>query len=326
MLKGAIKTKVIGVDISLEETAYAVIDIRGNILARDGFRTADYPNVNDYVTVLCQSIVELIENHSSFDQIRSIGISVPSGNFKTGCIENSPNMPWKGVVPMAAMLRDRLGLAVALGNDCHAVALGEQMFGSAHGLTDFGVMNIGQGLGCAFISNNKVHLGNDGFAGELGHICVEDNGRLCNCGLRGCLERYVAAEGIVQTAREMMAASDAPSLMREVSNLSAKSIAACCDNGDEMAIEVYRRTGYILGIGLATFATLIDPEAIVIAGGVSKAGKWLADPAQESFEQHVFQNIRGKVDIILSTVNDRERDILGASVLAWNVKEYSLFK
>ena len=81
-----------------------------------------------------------------------------------------------------------------------------------------------------------------------------------------------------------------------------------------------------LGIGLATFATLIDPEAIVIAGGVSKAGKWLADPAQESFEQHVFQNIRGKVDIILSTVNDRERDILGASVLAWNVKEYSLFK
>lgn len=326
MQQGATKTKVVGIDISLEETTYAIIDIRGNILAKNDFCTGDYPNVNDYVTVLCQKIIEIIEANGGFERIRSIGISAPSGNFKTGCIENSPNMPWKGVVPMAAMLRDRLGLAVALANDCHAVALGEQAFGSGHGLNDFGVITIGTGLGCAFFSRNKIHSGHNGFAGELGHICVEDNGRPCGCGLRGCLERYVSGPGIVQTAREMMAASDEPSLMRDQEELTAKIITRCCEQGDEMAIEVYRRTGYILGIGLANFATLCDPEAIIIAGGVSKAGKWLAEPAQKSFDQHVFQNIRGKVDLILSTLSDRERDILGASVLAWEVKEYSLFK
>lgn len=326
MQQGTTKTKVVGIDISLEETTYAIINIRGNILARDGFRTSDYPNVNDYVAVLCQKIIEIIENNGGFEKIRSIGVSAPSGNSKTGCIENSPNMPWKGVVPMAAMLRDRLGLAVALANDSHAVAMGEQVFGSGHGMNDFGVITIGVGLGCVFFSHGKIHVGNRGFAGELGHICVEDDGRPCGCGLRGCLERYVSGSGIVMTAQELMAASDEPSLMRGIDNLTSKTIAECCNQGDAMAIEVYRRTGYKLGIGLANFANLTDPEAIIIAGGVSKAGKWLAEPTQESFDKHVFPNIRGKVNLIISTLDNRERDILGASVLAWEVKEYSLFK
>ena len=326
MLYGAKKNKVIGIDISIETTTYAIIDVRGNIIAKDVFSTIDYPDVNSYVVALCDRIVNLIQDNCSMDEVRSIGISAPSGNFKTGCIENSPNMPWHGVIPLAAMLRDRLGLAVALGNDSHAVALGEQTFGSGHGLSDFGVVTIGSGLGSAFLSHGKIHLGYSGFAGELGHICVEDGGRPCNCGLRGCLERYVAASGVVETARELMAGSDKPTMMRGVGQLTPKIITQCCDEGDEMAIEVYRRTGYYLGIGLANFATLVNPQAIIITGGVSRAGKWLMGPAKESFDSHVFHNIRGKVSLIISTLDNRERDILGASVMAWEVEEYSLFK
>ncbi len=326
MIQGAQKTQVVGVDISLEETSFAIVDVRGNILARDSFNSADYPSIEDYVMKLCDSIMKLIESNNSIEHIRSIGISAPSGNYLSGCIENSPNMPWRGVIPMAAMVRDRLGLAVALANDCHAVALGELAFGSGHGLSNFGVVTIGYGLGSTIISNGQVHTGANGFAGELGHICVVDNGRACNCGRLGCLESYVASSGIVRTARELMTESNKASLLRDLDRLTPKTIRDCCEMGDEMAIEVYRRTGYWLGVGLANFATMFDPEAIILAGGVSQAGRWLSEPAKDSFDNHVFHNIRGRVDLIISQLSNRERDILGASVLAWNVKEYSLFK
>lgn len=326
MLKGVQKTQVIGVDISLEETSYAIVDVRGNILARDSFDSSAYPQIEGYVSKLCDSIMKLIEENNAIEHIRSIGISAPSGNNLTGCIENSPNMPWRGVIPLAAMVRDRLGLAVALANDCHAVAMGEQAFGSAHGLRNFCVVTLGHGLGCTVFSGGAVHTGANGFAGELGHTCIVDNGRACNCGRLGCLESYVASKGIVRTARELMEENNDSSLMRDLEKLTPKTIRDCCEKGDRMAIEVYCRTGYWLGIGLANLATMFDPEAIILTGGISQAGRWLTEPTKDSFEIHVFNNIRGRVDLIVSQLTNRERDILGASVLAWNVKEYSLFK
>ena len=235
-------------------------------------------------------------------------------------------MPWKGVIPLGAMLRDRLGLAVAVGNDSHAIALGEQMFGSAHGMRDFAIVTIGHGLGNFMCSSKHMHLGAHGFAGELGHTCVVDNGRQCECGLKGCLEAYVAEKGIVRTAKELLAESDEPSLMRDLNKIKPKTISDCCEQGDKLAIEVYRRTGHLLGIALANFAAVFDPEAIILAGGVIKAGKWLLDPAEQSFNEHLFHNIRGKVKLLPSLLDNRERDVLGASALAWEVKEYSLFK
>ena len=163
------KDRVVGVDISLNQTTIAVVDVRGNIIAKTSFCTEDYPNVSNFITTLAERIVQLSEDNGGFLQIRSVGISAPSGNFKTGCIENSPNMPWKGVIPMAAMLRDRLGIAVALGNDSHVMALGEYVYGSAHGMRDFVLVTLGHGLGSAFFNRGKVILGAHGFGGEFGH-------------------------------------------------------------------------------------------------------------------------------------------------------------
>lgn len=322
-----IKTKVVGVDISNELTTYAIVDVRGNILAEDSFPTQDYPDVNNFVTSLSEKIVMLVEANGGYETIRSIGVSSPSASSVSGCIENAANLPWKGVVPLSAMLRDRIGLAVGLSNDAHVSALGEYTFGSAHGMRNFIIVSLGVGIGSCFFAEGDEHQGHSGYAGEFGHTCVApDSGRLCGCGHRGCLEAYVGAKGIVLTAQEVMKESDKTTLMRELEKLSPRTIAECCDKGDELAIEVYRRTGHVLGLGLANYASIVDPEAIILTGGISHAGKWIVAPAYESFEDHVFGNLRGKVKILTSQLNDRERDVLGASALAWSVPEYSLFK
>ena len=244
----------------------------------------------------------------------------------TGSIENAANLPWKGVIPLAAILRDQLGHAVAVGNDCHASALGEKMYGCAHGLKNFLVVNLGIGLGSCFFSNGQEQHGAMGYAGEIGHTCLIDGGRPCGCGLKGCLEAYTAARGIVQTANELMAESDMPSLMREQADLSPYIITQLCERGDRLAIETYQRTGYLLGSGLANYSSIVNPEVIIVTGGISQAEHWLLEPTIESFESHVFPNQRGKVKIIKSRLDHRERDVLGASALAWEVPEYSLFK
>ena len=325
MIERTIKTRVVGIGLSLDETAYAIVDVRGNIIAKEIFPTTDFQNVNEFVTYLSEKIVEMIEDNGGYAGIRSVGISAPSGNFLTGCIENSPNLPWKGQIPLGAMLQDRLGLAVALGNDAHVRALGEYVFGSAHGMKDFIVVNLGHGVGSCVFTKGKAYLGSEGFAGEIGHSCIEHGGRLCGCGNRGCLEAYVGSKGVVQTACELMESDSRPSVMREIKNLTPRIISDLCDEGDELAIEVYRRTGYMLGIGLANYASILNPEGIILAGGISRAGKWLTESVNESFEEHVFHNVKGKVKLVVSTLDHTERDVLGASALAWDVKEYSLF-
>ena len=321
-----IKTKVVGVDISNESTTYAIVDIRGNILAEEYFLTSDYPDVNNFVTALSDKIVNMVEANGGYETIRSIGVSSPSASSVSGCIENAANLPWKGIVPLSAMLRDRIGLAVGLSNDAHVSALGEYTFGCAHGMKNFIILSLGVGLGSCFFSAGDDHTGHNGYAGEFGHTCVVNHGRKCGCGHDGCLEAYAGANGIINTAHEVMAESDKPSLMRNLEKISPRTIKECCDQGDELAIEVYRRTGEILGLGLANYASIVDPEAIILTGGISHAGKWLIDPTCQSFEDHVFGNLRGKVKMLVSKLDDRERDVLGASALAWSVPEYSLFK
>lgn len=321
-----IKTRVVGVDISLERTTTAVVDVRGNVYATDDFLTGSNPNVGDFASRLSENIVNLVEANGGYESIRSIGICCPSANFLTGCIENAPNMPWKGVVPLAAMMRDRMGLAVALGNNAHVRALGEQAYGVAHGMKDFILVTLSSGLGSCIVSNGQPHLGCDGFAGEIGHTCAVPGGRLCGCGNKGCLEMYCSSKGIVMTAKEVMGESHEPSKMREVEELSVEIISSLCNQGDALALEVMYRTGYMLGVGLANYASMVNPEAIIFTGDVIHAGNCLLDPTIEAFNSHVFHNVEGKVKFLISQFDESEANLLGASVLAWNVKEYSLFK
>jgi len=325
MIEGTVKSRVVGVGLSVERTVYAIVDMRGTVIAQDEFPTTDFPNVNDFIAHLSECILQLVEANGGYESIRSVGISAPSGNFKSGCIEYPPNLPWKGQTPIAAMLRDRLGLAVALGNDAHVRALGEYVYGSAHGLRDFIFINVGHGVGSAIFTKGKFYLGADGFSGEIGHTCVEHNGRLCGCGNRGCLEAYVGANGVMRTAQELLDNDPRPSLMREREIKSPKDIYQCCQDGDELAVQVFHETGVRLGIGMANYASILNPDAIVLAGGITRAGRWLLEPASQSFEEHVFHNLKGKVKLLPSILDKNDRDVLGGGALAWEVKEYSLF-
>ena len=326
MIDNNFKTKVIGVDIRVDRTVYALVNIRGEVLARDEIVTSDYPVISDFVTKLSEKIVLLMEANGGFDSVRSIGISAPSGNFHTGCIENSPNLPWKGIVPLAAMLRDRMGLAVAVDNNANVIAMAEHAFGAAHGLKDFVLVNLGSGMGSCIYSKGVIYQGTNGFSGEIGHTTYIAGGRQCDCGKQGCLEAYTASKGVLQTAKEVLEEYDTPSLMRQSQQLTVKQIVEFCHEGDQLAIEAMRRTGHALGVGLANYASLFNPEAIILSGAVSKAGKWLLEPTDEAFEEHVFHNMKGKIKLVCSLYEDRELIVLGASVLAWTVKEYSLFK
>lgn len=327
MINDKIKSRVIGINVDTTTTTIAVVDLRGNIVAQDSIPTQNFPNVNNFVEALSERVVMLAENNGGYENIRSVGMCAPSANYLTGCIENAANMPWKGIVPLAAMLRDSIGLAVALGNDAHVTALGESAFGVAHGMNNFIVVTlVGSGLGSCFFSNGVAHLGYDGFAGEFGHTCVVDGGRLCTCGRRGCLEEYVSYRGIIQTARDLMEASEAPSSMRQLPELTVEAIAACADQGDAMAKEVWTRTGEILGRSVANYASVINPEAVVLTGELVVYLDKMWEPMEKAFKDNVFGNIRDKVKIVLSTIDDHERNVLGASALAWKVKEYSLFK
>lgn len=322
-----IKVRVVGIDIRLDRTTYAIVDIKGDIVAQDQFDTMDFPDVNDFVSALSEKVMMLVEENGGYESIRSVGVSAPSANSLTGCVENAANLPWKGVVPLAAMLRDRLGLAVAVANDAHITALSEKTYGSAHGMKDFVVVSMSHGgLGSCFYSNGQPHLGYNGFAGEVGHTCVEINGRECGCGNKGCLETYCSQKGLIKTAEELIAESKEPTLLSDLQELTIQTITDCCYKGDKLAIEVFRRTGEMLGMGLANYASVLNPEAIILTSEMTQAGKWLLKPMRISFDEHVFHNIRNKTRILVSILKEGERDVLGASALAWDVKEYSLFK
>ena len=321
-----IKKRVVGIDISLEATTYAIVDVKGDVITMDSFPTLDYPEINQFVSALSDHLISMVEENGGYESIRSVGISAPSANFMTGSIVNAPTLPWKGVIQLGALLRDRIGYAVAVANDADVRALGEHAYGLAKGMRDFVVVTMGTGLGSSIFSNGMIHKGTDGFAGEIGHTCIVNNGRQCTCGNKGCLEAYVATRGIIATAKELMEQSSAPSLMRDVENLTPELITTFCEQGDELAIEVYRKTGELLGMGLANYATVVDPEAFIFTGGISRAGKWLFEPAKEVFDRCVFHNTSGKIKFLVSEDDRAANDVLGASVLAWEVREYSLFK
>ena len=326
-MSNTVKNRVIGIDVRLNRTTIAVVDQRGNILATDSLLTTDYPDVNNFLTVLSERIIVIAEANGGFENIRSVGISAPSSNYLTGCIENAANMPWKGVIPLAAMLRDRIGLAVALGNDAHITALGEHVYGAAHGMQNFIVVSFGHGgLGSCIFSNGLPYLGSNGSAGEIGHTCVEDDGRPCGCGRHGCLENYVCDRGIAHTAKELIEASTQPSMISSLDELTPMALALCCEKGDELAKEVFRKTGDYLGLGLANVASFLDPEAIILADVPEDVFKWLIEPTREAFDRYVFRNVKDKVKLVMAGLNSDERDVLGAAALAWTVQEYSLFK
>jgi len=318
------KPYVVGIDVGGTNTVVGIVDKRGQILKGGSIKTAKHVNVEDYLDELTELINDLISETTTKDQIKGIGAGTPNGNYFTGSIEFAPNLPWKGVIPFAQMLEDRTGIPVALTNDANAAAIGEMTYGAARGMKDFIVITLGTGVGSGIVVNGQLVYGHDGFAGELGHVIMRrNNGRLCGCGRTGCLEAYASATGVVRTAREYLEIRpDAKTLLRNipVEDITSKDVAEAANAGDELAKEIFHYTGSMLGEAFADFVAFSSPEAIILFGGLSKAGDLIMDPIHESMERNLLPIFRNKVKLLFSELKESDAAVLGASALGWEVR------
>ena len=249
-------------------------------------KTQPYDDVNDYVKATVEALQIIIDQVGGIGKIRAMGIGAPNGNYYNGTIEFAPNLKWgrTGVVPLAKLFSDALGIPVALTNDANAAAIGEMTYGVARGMKNFIVITLGTGVGSGIVVNGQLVYGCDGFAGELGHTIVRLDGRPCGCGRRGCLETYCSATGVARSAREFLETRDDESLLRELNpeDITSLDVAIAAGKGDKLAKEIFDFTGEILGEACANFAVFSSPEAFIFFGGLTKAGALLMDPIVKS--------------------------------------------
>ena len=176
------KPYVVGLDIGGTNTVFGIVDQRGNVLATDSVKTQSYAKIEDYVEAVTSKLIPLIESVGGVEKIKGMGVGAPNGNYYNGTIEFAPNLPWRGVIPLAALFEEKIGVPTALTNDANAAAIGEMTYGAARGMKDFIMITLGTGVGSGIVINGQLVYGHDGFAGELGHVVVRrENGRQCGC-------------------------------------------------------------------------------------------------------------------------------------------------
>ena len=310
-------TYSIGIDIGGTNTDIGLVRDDGLCLAKKNLPTNIYFDVELYVSDICHKIRKMMFENN-IDAIEGIGIAAPAGNYYTGCIEGATNLNFKGTVDLASMFRCHLDVPVVVSNDANAAAYGELVYGGAKGMKNFITFTLGTGVGSGIVVDGKLVHGKTGGAGELGHAILIPEGRPCGCGRKGCLETYTSATGIRRTALEMMEATpDYVGALSQVpaDELTSKMVGDAAKYGDKLAIRVFEKTGYWLGIALANAVAFSGPEAIFLMGGPVKAGEVLMKPVRESFQKHLCFVYDGSVDVRVSELPDNDAAILGAAAL-----------
>ena len=319
------KPYVIGLDLGGTNSVFGIVDSRGEIKATSAIKTQGYDKVEDYVDACVEALQVIIDQVGGIEKIKAMGIGAPNGNFYNGTIEFAPNLAWahNGVVPLAKLFSERLNdIPVGLTNDANAAAIGEMIYGVARGMKNFIVITLGTGVGSGIVVNGQLLYGSDGFAGELGHVTmVREGGRTCGCGRTGCLEAYCSATGVARTARELLATTQEPSLLREMDpeKITSLDVSIAAGKGDRLAKEIYEFTGHMLGEACADFAAFSSPEAFIFFGGMTKAGDLIMDPIKRSYDEHVLKVFKGKAKFLVSGLDGASAAVLGASAIGWEL-------
>ena len=311
-------TYSLGIDIGGTNTVFGLVDSRGQIIKKDSILT----NSNYPPGLLFENIFNIINNWEieldNSDIVRDIGVGVPNGNYFTGMVVSPPNLgkDWDKL-NLCSLIKTFKNVPISITNDANAAALGEKYYGAAKSMTDAVVITLGTGLGSGIIANNRILYGHDGFAGELGHLVIEPEGRKCGCGHRGCLEMYVSAKGIDYTFKEYKQKYPENNFLKiiKAKKVDGKLLDKAFDDGEKIVIDIYKYTGHMLGLGLAQIATILSPEAFVFYGGLSNAKHRLLDFAKDSMNDSLLSFQKNKIKILLSELHDGEAGILGASCL-----------
>lgn len=323
MASTSLQQLVIGIDIGGTGTKFGIVDRDGNVLFSSEISTKKHATVESFIDELHDALEMLIQKAGGTGRIKGIGVGAPNGNYYTGTIEYAPNLPWKGIIPLAKLLEDKFKLPTTLTNDANAAAIGEMTYGAAKGMKDFIMITLGTGVGSGIVANGQLIYGHDGFAGELGHTIIIPDGRLHQgTGKLGSLESYASATGVRYTALELLEKTTEESVLRQVpaAEMDSKKVYEAAIEGDKLAREIYEFTGRILGIALANAVMFSSPEAIVLFGGLTKAGDLILKPTREHMEANLIQIFQNKVKILISHLKESDAAILGASALAWEMK------
>jgi len=310
---------VAGIDIGGTNIIISFITESGDIINELSIKTASFSEAIDFVKEASSDIKRSCSENNY--KLLGIGIGAPNGNYYSGSIEFAPNLKWKGVIPLVDMFSEYFDIPVRLTNDANAAAIGEMVFGGAQNMKHFIVVTLGTGLGSGIVVDGKVLYGNDGFAGELGHTIVEDNGRQCGCGRKGCLETYVSATGIVSTVKQLVETSENSNDVTELlqKEITAHNIYIAATNGNKIALNAFEYTGEMLGKSLSNTVALFSPQAIFLFGGLAKSGDYIINPTKRHMEQNMLTIFKNKVDILPSALDEHHAAVLGAAGLIWDL-------
>ena len=303
-----------GIDVGGTTVKCGLFTVAGDVLDKWEIETSTENNGERILPDIAKAIEDkLTEKNIAKDAVVGVGIGVPGPVNENGEVPCAVNLHW-GFKPIEKELKEMTGLNVKAGNDANVAALGELWKGGGAGCHNMIMVTLGTGVGGGIIVNDKVIAGAHGAGGEIGHAHVDDSITFpCNCGAYGCLEQIAYATGIARIAREALAATDAPSVMRKEENVTAKTVFDAVKENDVIAIQVAERFGSCLGKALASFAVVADPEIIVIGGGVSKAGPVLLDYIIPTYKRYAFSGCKDTKFELAKLGNDA--GIFGAAKL-----------
>ncbi len=303
-----------GVDVGGTTVKLGFFDEEGNLLEKWEIPTRTQDNGQNILPDVAASILDKMkEREVSREEIVGVGIGAPGPIDAKGTVYVAVNLGW-GTFSLKNELQSLLNLPVEAGNDANVAALGEMWKGGGQGYSNVVAVTLGTGVGGGIIVDGKILSGATGAGGEIGHIHVMDGEtEACNCGNYGCLEQYTSATGIVRLAKRRLAEDDKPSVLRESGNISAKTVFDAVKADDEVAKEIAEEFGKYLGHAMANLAAVADPSAIVIGGGVSKAGEVLLQYVEKNFKEKAFFANKD-TEFVLATLGN-DAGICGAAKL-----------
>ena len=297
------KKYVFGVDVGGTTVKMGLFNVDGEVLDKWEIKTRT-ENGGEAILpdIAAAANAKMEEKGITKDEVAGLGIGIPGPIDEEGVVPHTANLGW-GYKEVSKELSELTGLPCKGGNDANVAALGEMWKGGAAGYKNVVMVTLGTGVGGGIIIGGKILTGSNGAGGEIGHLHVDDNipGQ-CGCGNKGCLEQVASATGITNLANQALAASDKPSMLRE-GEVSAKTVFDAVKADDELAKEVAERFGKYLGTALANITAVTDPQAIVIGGGVSKAGPILLEYVEKYYQQYCFKSCKN-VKFALATLGN----------------------
>lgn len=306
------KTYCFGIDVGGTSVKCGLFHTDGTLVEKWEIPTRTENNGQNILPDVAETInAKLAEKNIDKADVEGVGIGIPGPINSRGEAACAVNLYW-GFTPVAQILGDLTGLKAQAGNDANVAALGETWKGAAAGAQNIIMITLGTGVGGGIIINGKILAGSHGAGGEIGHaLVVRGEEEKCNCGNHGCLEQYASATGIVRVAGRVLAASEDDSTLRELQNITAKDVLDAFKAGDAVAVRIMEYVGDLLGGAIAGFTTVVDPEAIVIGGGVSKAGQPLIDCIEKYYQRYAFSSCK-ETPIVLATLGN-DAGIYGAA-------------